>query len=581
MGSHRAALYSKTIGNDYLAGGLDETSSLIRIMDDRIFFCPIRELQNQQIVKYKWLVPISDAVSQNLCTSSSTCHGTDFAGLFKGTQDSLAQQQVDRFRDDIANFVRGKGVSWGSNTTYSLPNLHPKDNIAKCFHWKTAETVSSRISKQSDQVFMHSGYLILTWYILTLFLAAQAVTAIFNSFRTSSMRLRLKFTSGSNEDNKRVIQALGEIVKSHPNPVTVSTKSLCYNIEEKEILNNISLVLNPYTMTALIGPSGSGKTTLMSLLARQWTCKTAQGMISYGKVKLSDIKDGAFKRMISFVAQYDPPYFGLTPREVLAYNARLELGDHSKVIAQKVEHIILLMGLSGCENTVIRPAGMQGLSGGQMRRLSIAISLVKQPSVLFLDEPTSGLDSQSALEIMQVLANLAEAGYTILVSIHQPRQEVFGLFHQVVLLARGNLVYAGPPMNCLHCISVATKNINSDVQINTADAIIDLAATISADDVVHVGEKCQKWVEARFMIPDLSTLPLNRFEVSRPSFLSQVVALNARWWNTRPIMRKLTSLLLPVFGTLFLSILQRRVSIDAVGLVLQVKGLAIGMNVLI
>ncbi|GFH32365.1 uncharacterized protein HaLaN_31574, partial [Haematococcus lacustris] len=84
---------------------------------------------------------------------------------------------------------------------------------------------------------------------------------------------------------------------------------------------------------------------------------------------------------------------------------------------------------------------MKGISGGQKRRVSLGIELIKDPSVIFLDEPTSGLDSEMALSVMEGLVRLARKDRTVVCTIHQPNSDITALFDDLMLLAAGHLVY--------------------------------------------------------------------------------------------------------------------------------------------
>ena len=115
---------------------------------------------------------------------------------------------------------------------------------------------------------------------------------------------------------------------------------------------------------------------------------------------------------------------------------------------RRVSSLLRLMGLESCADTKVGNAFFQGLSGGQKKRLSIAVALLSSPLVLFLDEPTSGLDSASASGIMSFLRELAStASIMIVCTIHQPSSTVFNSFDKVLLLARGQTAYLGSADN--------------------------------------------------------------------------------------------------------------------------------------
>jgi len=142
----------------------------------------------------------------------------------------------------------------------------------------------------------------------------------------------------------------------------------------------------------------------------------------------------------------------LTTRETLLYAASLQLPSsitpHRR--GQLVEEAILELGLKECADTrVSNGVKKGGCSGGERRRVSIVIQMLRNPSILFLDEPTTGLDATSALHLVKTLKHLASTGQTIITTIHQPRSGIFSLFDRVTLLSRGSVAYTGPTGDCL------------------------------------------------------------------------------------------------------------------------------------
>src|SRR5439155_2183224 len=119
----------------------------------------------------------------------------------------------------------------------------------------------------------------------------------------------------------------------------------------------------------------------------------------------------------------------LTVAQALYFSCRLRLPTDftDRAIAQRIREVLAKLGLQGTENVLIGSPEKKGVSGGQRKRVNLAMELITDPLVLFLDEPTSGLSSEDALMVMQVLRALGETGKTILLTIHQPSLEVFRL----------------------------------------------------------------------------------------------------------------------------------------------------------
>jgi len=148
----------------------------------------------------------------------------------------------------------------------------------------------------------------------------------------------------------------------------------------------------------------------------------------------------------AYVTQEDTMLGTLTVRETIYYSANLRLPGsmRKEEVNEIIEGTIMEMGLQECADRLIGNWHLRGISGGEKRRLSIALEILTRPTLLFLDEPTTGLDSASAYFVAQTLRNLAHDSKTVISSIHQPSSEVFALFDNLFLLSGGQTVYFGP-----------------------------------------------------------------------------------------------------------------------------------------
>ncbi|KAL1294494.1 hypothetical protein AAHE18_19G145300 [Arachis hypogaea] len=218
--------------------------------------------------------------------------------------------------------------------------------------------------------------------------------------------------------------------------VTLSTAG-----ETQNVLEGLTGYAEPGTFTALMGPSGSGKSTLLDALSG----RLAANAFLSGTVLLNGRKANLSFGTAAYVTQDDNLIGTLTVRETISYSAQLRLPDKMSPSDKEalVESTIVAMGLQDCADTVIGNWHLRGISGGEKRRVSIALEILMRPRLLFLDEPTSGLDSASAFFVTQTLRALARDGRTVIASIHQPSSEVFELFDQLYLLSGGKTVYFG------------------------------------------------------------------------------------------------------------------------------------------
>lgn len=203
----------------------------------------------------------------------------------------------------------------------------------------------------------------------------------------------------------------------------------------RTLLEGVSLVVQPGEMVAIMGPSGAGKSTLLSVLNGQ-TVPVA-GRLVVGGLDLHDHYD-LFRGRIGYVPQDDILHADLTVWQALWYAARLRLprDTTNTEIETRIHAVIHQLGLDGTEQTRVGDQRKRGVSGGQRKRVNLAMELLTDPPILVLDEPTSGLSSVDALSVIELLRKLADAGKTILVTIHQPSLEAFEKFDAVAVIAR-------------------------------------------------------------------------------------------------------------------------------------------------
>ena len=240
----------------------------------------------------------------------------------------------------------------------------------------------------------------------------------------------------------------------------------------KIILDDVSARMPSGSLTAIIGASGSGKTSMLNVMSQRISdsrLKQSGKTLYNGNQNLSCVRS-------AYVMQQDVLLPTLTVRETLQYSADLRLpppttADERHTI---VEEVILELGLKECANTRIGNNEHKGCSGGEKRRTSLAVQLLANPSVLFCDEVTTGLDAASAFQLVKTLKQLARKGRTIIITIHQPRSEIWGLFDHLVLLTRGSPVYSGPAQPCLEYFAKLGHELPPFV--NPAEHLIDLAA---------------------------------------------------------------------------------------------------------
>lgn len=242
-----------------------------------------------------------------------------------------------------------------------------------------------------------------------------------------------------------------------------------FSTNEKEILHGISGEFKAGELVGIMGPSGAGKSTLLNVLAG-YTVKGVRGQVLVnGKVRLP--YNERWKRTSCYIQQHSILRTRITVGEAMTVAAHLKLGctissayKHTQVL-----ELLEMLGLSRCYETLCGK-----LSGGQKKRLDIALELLSNPSVLFLDEPTTGLDSSSCSQCVALMKRLARLERrTVICTIHQPSALLLEMFDSLYIVAAGYCIYNGPVSSLLpHLASIGA---NCPSYHNPADFVLEVA----------------------------------------------------------------------------------------------------------
>nr|XP_043619509.1 pleiotropic drug resistance protein 3-like isoform X2 [Erigeron canadensis] len=240
-------------------------------------------------------------------------------------------------------------------------------------------------------------------------------------------------------------------------PLTITFQDLQYHVEPPpemqghgftgkrlQLLRDITGAFRPGVLTALMGVSGAGKTTLLDVLSGRKTSGIIEGEIKIGGY--SKVQD-TFARISGYCEQTDVHSPQITVEESVVFSAWLRLHPEidSKTKYKFIEEILETVELYSIKDSLVGIPGVSGLSTEQRKRLTIAVEVVANPSIIFMDEPTTGLDARSAAIVMRAAKNIVETGRTIVCTIHQPSIDIFEAFDELILLKNGgSMIYCGP-----------------------------------------------------------------------------------------------------------------------------------------
>ncbi|KAJ0959678.1 hypothetical protein J5N97_000670 [Dioscorea zingiberensis] len=331
---------------------------------------------------------------------------------------------------------------WSSPLMYAQNAIAVNEFLGKS--WKQGDNSNSLGVQvlESRGLFPHAK-----WFWIGV-IALLADIMIFNVLFTAALTC-LKRGCVENTKKKNVVLpftpfsiAFSDIKYSVDMPQEMKAQGVKEN--QLVLLNGVNGAFRPGVLTALMGVSGAGKTTLMDVLAGRKT-----GGLIEGNIYISGYpkKQETFARISGYCEQTDIHSPHMTVYESLVYSAWLRLPAEIKSGTRKmfIEEVMEVVELTQLKKALVGLPGVSGLSTEQRKRLTIAVELVANPSIIFMDEPTSGLDARAAAIVMRTVRNTVNTGRTVVCTIHQPSIDIFEAFDELFLMKRGGEeIYVGP-----------------------------------------------------------------------------------------------------------------------------------------
>ena len=347
--------------------------------------------------------------------------------------------------------------------------------------------------------------------------------------------------------------------------LSFNVENLTYKFREGHVaVNNVNFSVEEGKLIGILGASGSGKTTLLNLMS-------GVQIPTSGTVKINGLdinKDyEAIEGVLGYVPQDDLLIEDLTVFENLYYAACQCFGKKTnEEITKLVNQTLANLGLSEKRNLKVGSPLNKVISGGQRKRLNIALELIREPSVLFLDEPTSGLSSRDSENLMDLLRDLTLKGKLIVTVIHQPSSEIFKMFDKIIILDQGGyMIYFGNPVESVIYFKTLSAQINSSIGECPSCGNVNPESIFNIVDIQVVDEfgrytekrrvKPSEWANSFILkypvtnVPEIKDPPHKNLE--RPSLFRQFIIYLSRDFRSKVANRQyllLTLLEAPVLG---------------------------------
>jgi ABC-type multidrug transport system ATPase subunit len=258
-----------------------------------------------------------------------------------------------------------------------------------------------------------------------------------------------------------------DLVRDFNEEIKTTKLSFTANVKEFKFpngaigLRDVVVSEGPGKLIGIMGASGAGKTTLLHVMAGLG--KPSIGNVLINGFDINTQKD-KIHGVIGYVSQDDLLIEELTVYQNLYYNAKLCFADFTEEqLDKRVMEVLENLGLDQRKDLKVGNPLEKTISGGQRKRLNIALELIREPAILFLDEPTSGLSSRDSENVIDLLKELSLKGKLIFVVIHQPSSDIYKMFDKMIIMDTGGYpAYYGPPVEAVTYFKKSTHQVDSN-----------------------------------------------------------------------------------------------------------------------
>ncbi|KAF9614056.1 hypothetical protein IFM89_014856 [Coptis chinensis] len=439
--------------------------------------------------------------------SNTNCPDPDLSSTVRKSQAVLTKEAMKEKHANRTGKINGAELS-----SKTKRHSTESENSGK-YHCESASLIlfpSSTTQFPSKIVCTVSGP---RYEITSVVYSGPAITEVSGEGSQSKKGMVLPFTPHSiTFDDIRYSVDIAEVINLSVSALEMKVQGM--EADRLLLLKDISGAFRPGVLTALMGVSGAGKTTLMDVLAGRKTGGYIQGTITISGYPK---KQETFARISGYCEQTDIHSPNVTVYESLVYSAWLRLPPEVDSATRKmfIEEVMELIELKPLRDALVGLPGVNGLTTEQRKRLTIAVELVANPSIIFMDEPTSGLDARAAAIVMRTVRNTVDTGRTVVCTIHQPSIDIFDAFDELFLMKQGEETYVGPlGENACHLIKYF-ESINGIPKIkklyNPATWMLEVTTAAQEETLgikfAEIYKKSDLFLRNKLLIKELSTPP--------------------------------------------------------------------------